>query len=74
MTYDEVVGYFGTAYRAAKELGTSSQALSIWKRNGAIPELMQYRIEVMTKGELKASPPRKGKHYCKRKVPIEIKN
>lgn len=53
MTHDELVSHYGTATKAAAELGYSKQALSHWKKSG-IPFDVQYRVQMRTKGKLKA--------------------
>lgn len=56
MTYFDLVTQYGNANRAAKALGFSRQALSRWKSSG-IPFESQFRIQMKTKGRLKASLP-----------------
>lgn len=56
MTYEDLVEEFGNGNRAAKALGYSRQAVSQWKFRG-IPFEAQFRIQMRTKGRLKASPP-----------------
>lgn len=60
MTHQELVEHFGNANRAAKALGFSRQALSQWKSSG-IPFESQYRIQIQTKGKLKAVLPEREK-------------
>lgn len=54
MTYDDLVSKYGNANRAAKALDLSRQALSRWKKTG-IPFPAQYRIQMRTRGRLKAN-------------------
>jgi len=61
MTYDEVIEYYGTAYRAAIENDLSTSTTSHWKRNGFIPIRSQLLLESNTSGALKADL----KHYKK---------
>ena len=53
MTHQDLVGLFGNASKAAKALGYSRQAVSQWKERG-IPFEAQYRIQMKTKGRLRA--------------------
>ena len=53
MTHQDLVGHFGNASKAAKALGYSRQAVSQWKDRG-IPFEAQYRIQMRTKGRLRA--------------------
>ena len=52
MTIVEVEKYFGTLYRACRELGISPQNMTKWKDKGYIPLLQQYRIAELTEGVL----------------------
>ena len=54
MTKDEVIARFGSASKAAKALGLSSQAVLQWR---AVPLHWQIVLEQMTNGELKAELP-----------------
>ena len=56
MTYDDLVEEFGNANRAAKALGFARQTVHQWKARG-IPFESQFRIQLKTKGRLKASLP-----------------
>lgn len=56
MSYDDLVEEFGNANKAAKALGFARQTLSQWKTRG-IPFESQFRIQLKTKGRLKASLP-----------------
>lgn len=56
MTHEDVVRYFGNGTKAANALGYSRQAVSQWKRVG-IPFEAQSRIQLKTKGRLKAVLP-----------------
>jgi hypothetical protein len=53
MTHHDLVDHFGNASKAAKALGYSRQAVSQWKDRG-IPFEAQYRIQMKTKGRLRA--------------------
>ena len=54
MTIEEVYAYFPNASQLAKDLGVSRQAIKDWVYKGKIPYRKQYKIERLTKGELKA--------------------
>jgi hypothetical protein len=54
MTHEDLVSHYGTATRAASELGYSKQAVSAWKKSG-IPFDAQFRIQMKTRGKLKAT-------------------
>lgn len=53
MTHQDLVDEFGGGSKAAKALGYSRQAVSQWKTKG-IPFEAQFRIQMKTKGRLKA--------------------
>lgn len=54
MDYQQIKEHFGSAAKAARELGLSArQTVHTWKRKG-VPEQRQYQIEVLTGGALKA--------------------
>lgn len=57
MTYDDLVSLYGNGNKAAKALGKSRQTVHQWKARG-IPFEAQYRIQLATKGKLKARLPR----------------
>lgn len=54
MTYEEVVEYFGSSYKAAKSLGMCRNTPKNWRKWGYIPIEAQIRIEIYTNGELTA--------------------
>jgi hypothetical protein len=56
MTYDDLVGLYGNGAKAAKELGLNRQTVHRWKDAG-IPFEQQFRIQMKTKGKLKAVMP-----------------
>lgn len=56
MTHQDLVEHYGTASAAADALGYSKQAISHWKKSG-IPFDAQFRIQMKTKGKLKAHLP-----------------
>lgn len=55
MTYEEVVKYYGSGYKIARDGGFSAGAPYNWKRQGFIPIDTQMEIERRTNGKLKAS-------------------
>lgn len=57
VTFNDLVAYFGNANRAAIALGQHRQTLSKWKAAGRIPFEQQFRIQLKTKGKLKAVLP-----------------
>jgi hypothetical protein len=54
MEYDDVAEFYGNASKAAEKLGLTRQAVSKWRTRG-IPFEQQFRIQLKTKGRLKAS-------------------
>lgn len=54
MTFNDLCSHFGTGSAAARFLGISRQTLQNWKTRGRIPFDQQYRIQLLTKGKLKA--------------------
>jgi hypothetical protein len=52
MTITETAEYFGTLYRACKELKIVPQNMTRWKKQGYIPLIQQYRIAELTEGIL----------------------
>ena len=56
MTYDDLVETYGSCTSAARALGLAKQTVHQWKEKG-IPFEQQFRIQMKTKGRLKASLP-----------------
>ena len=54
MTFDEVKNHFGTAYRFKVLTGMSHSNFKQWSERGYIPIETQLKIEMLTKGLLKA--------------------
>lgn len=60
MTYDEALGVFGTQANLARALGISQSTVSLWgdgprgEKVFKIPELYQFKLEVITSGALRA--------------------
>lgn len=57
MTYAELIDYYGKQAEAARALKVPKQTVSCWRKSG-IPFEQQYRIEMKTKGRLRATPPK----------------
>ena len=55
MTKTEVVSHFGSLTAIAKALGLSVQAVQQWKETP--PLAQQFRLEALTNGVLKVTPP-----------------
>lgn len=53
MTPDDVKRYYGNTYRFHKRTKMSGTTLGNWLRWGFVPENAQYKLERLTKGELK---------------------
>jgi biotin operon repressor len=56
MTKQQAVKHFKTGAKLAEALGITHQAVYDW--GDKIPEVRQYQIEVVTKGQLKADRPK----------------
>jgi hypothetical protein len=54
MTIEEVKNYYGNSYKFMKRTKMSDATFRNWMRWGFIPEASQYKLERLTKGELKA--------------------
>lgn len=55
MTYNDLKEYFDSLYQFSICCNFSFSAPTHWKRQGYIPIKTQFKIEHLTKGELKAS-------------------
>lgn len=49
----DVKDYYGSCYKFNKVTGMSHSTLSNWIKWGFVPENAQYKLERLTKGELK---------------------
>ena len=56
MTYEDLIDHYGKQARASEQLKIPKQTISCWKKNG-IPFERQFRIQMKTKGRLKAVLP-----------------
>ncbi len=56
MKPEQVISYFGSQEKAAKELGYWQSAVAQWVTSKRVPALSQLRIEELTKGQLLADP------------------
>lgn len=54
MTIDDVRNYYGNSYQFKKRTKMSDATFRNWMRWGFVPEASQYKLERLTKGELKA--------------------
>ena len=54
MTIDEVLKYFGNQYQFGKKTKMSINSLKNWKVRGYIPIASQVKLELFTKGVLRA--------------------
>ncbi len=54
MQAKEVFDYFGSQASTARALGITQPSVSRWAKSNVVPELMQYKIQVLTKNKLKA--------------------
>lgn len=52
MTIEEVEKFFGTMYKVCKALNITPQNVTRWRRQGYISMVQQYRIAMLTEGEL----------------------
>jgi len=52
MNIEDAQNYFGTLYRACKELKIVPQNMTRWKNQGYIPMIQQYKIAHLTEGAL----------------------
>lgn len=55
ISVDTVIQHFEGVTSLARKLGCTSQAISAWKREGTIPEIRAFQIEVLSKGKFKAA-------------------
>jgi hypothetical protein len=53
MTFQDLVGHFGTVKKASDAIGRTRQCIYDWRDDG-IPEKRQLEIQKLTKGALKA--------------------
>ena len=53
MTPQDVLKKYGSQYKFNKETGMSHSSLGLWLKLGYVPENSQYKLERITKGELK---------------------
>lgn len=56
MKINDVIAHFGSQVAAAEALGVQQPTISNWKTRGNIPHIQQLKIELLTKGKLKAKP------------------
>lgn len=54
MLYEELLSHYGGLSKAARALKMRKQTVHSWKSRGAIPFEAQFRIQLKTKGRLRA--------------------
>lgn len=54
MTVEEAIAHFESVTKLAEAIGVHPAAVSNWKRRGQIPIDSQCRIQIASKGKLKA--------------------
>ena len=54
MSIDEAIAYFGNGNKLCKALKISRTNITNWRKIGYIPLFQQYRLERITKSELRA--------------------
>ncbi len=52
MTINEVIKWFGSLNKACIALNIASQNMTLWKKQGYIPWKQQFKIAMITEGEL----------------------
>lgn len=52
MTIDEVTNYFTSMHRATLALGIAASNITQWRSKGYIPLKQQFRLAMITNGEL----------------------
>jgi hypothetical protein len=52
MTIEEVIQYFGNLHKACKVLQVAPQNMCKWKLKGYIPWKQQFKLAIITNGEL----------------------
>lgn len=76
MTIVEVINYFENLNKACLALNITPQNMTLWKNQGYIPLISQYRFFVLTKGALlpdKDDPnPTKRKRHMKRQEKLKV--
>lgn len=55
MTHNDIIKHFGSQAVAARKLGVTRAAVSIWGKRG-IPSGRQILIQYQTRGKLRADP------------------
>ncbi len=56
MTFDELIGYWGSVGAVSRALGASDSSVSDWRETG-VPDGRQYQAELATRGRLRADKP-----------------
>lgn len=55
MTFDDLMEHYGNQANAARKLKLDRAVLCNWKKRGKIPRDAQYRIQVLSDGQLLAT-------------------
>lgn len=70
MSIDEVIKYFGNLHCVCIKLDIKPQNMTIWKKQGYIPFIQQFRIAELTNGALvpdKTNPAKEIRPYVTKK-------
>lgn len=57
MTFDDVIGHYGSQVAVSRALDCSKAYISKWNKDGYVPRGRQFEIEKMSRGELKVGEP-----------------
>ena len=57
MTPNDLLEYFGSKAEIARAIGIEPPSITDWFKDGEVPEVRQYQIELATDGALRASKP-----------------
>lgn len=54
MTPQDIISFFGSQAEAGRQLGVTRAIVSYWEKRNIVPVSTQLKIEVATRGKLKA--------------------
>ena len=54
MTLNQALEFLGTQANLARVLGVNQSAVANWKMRGEIPASQQFKLEIMSEGQMKA--------------------